>query len=117
MAKCLHNPKISPILDTHPQVGHFLFSLFSFRVSLEPIPKIVSQIRGVFSFGGALAWDPSPSCPLPPKKKRRLDLASGSVSNLWPPRLRPAAGQPTRRGAHQVRCDWAVSGHYALAGR
>ena len=43
-------------------------SCFLSKVNLCPSQKTVGSIRGVFSFGGTLGWDPAPSCPPPPSK-------------------------------------------------
>ena len=62
-----------------PEAGLFLFS-FSYILFLYVIlghsPKIVGQIRGVFSFGGTLACVTSPSWPPP-------NPTAGSASGVF----------------------------------
>ena len=59
----------------------FPFYIFLFLyVILGHSPKIVGQIRGVFSFGGTLAWLTSPSWPPP---KPTAGSASALVSHEW----------------------------------
>ena len=61
-------------MDFHDEPGtlswtflfSFLYVFLFLNVILGHSPKIVGQIRGVFSFGGTLAWVTSPSWP-PPK--------------------------------------------------
>ena len=57
------------MMNQGPETGlFFLFIFFIIFVrDFRPLPpKIVGQIRGVFSFEGTLAWVTSPSWP-PPK--------------------------------------------------
>ena len=56
-------------MNRGPEAGLFCFPFYIFLflyVLLDHSPKIVGQIRGVFSFGGTLFWVTSPSWP-PPK--------------------------------------------------
>ena len=47
------------------KVVHFYLCLF-LHVNLDLYQKIVGQIRGVFSFGWGLPWNPGDVCPPPP---------------------------------------------------
>ena len=57
------------MMNQGSEAGLFCFPFYIFLflyVILGHSPKIVGQIRGVFSFEGTLAWVTSPSWP-PPK--------------------------------------------------
>ena len=61
------------MMNQGPEAGLFLFSFLYFLflyVIFGHSPKIVGEIRGVFIFGGTLAWVTSPSWP---PQNRRLD--------------------------------------------
>ena len=67
------------MMNQGPEAGLFSFSyfLFIFVRDFGPLPpKIVGQIRGVFSFEGTLAWVTSPSWP-PPKPTAGSASVSG----------------------------------------
>ena len=66
-------------------------NIFFSKVNLGPSKKKVAEIRGVFSFGGTLAWIPSPKRPLPPKK-----TTAGSASGRRLMRLEPGSHYRTQ---------------------
>ena len=66
-------------MNQGPEAGLFFpFHIFFFVRDFGPLPpKIVGQIRGVFSFEGTLAWVTSPSWA---PQNRRLDPPVGEAS-------------------------------------
>ena len=132
---CPQSPGRGTIMSFAPppkkKSSHKTFFYFFLKMTLGPSKKRVGWIRGVFSFGGILGWDPAPSCP-PPLNRRggwirqwlcpdhstpcvlttRRPL-SGSSGALCPGHLANFVLATRRPVSRQPRTLW--TGHQALS--